>query len=192
MKRIIKGTPGYRDYKKKVEVLRTILYFLIVAAIFILGYLQTKTRLNLLTVVAILGCLPASKALVGVVTRFPYHSVNPRLVKEVEEKASHTTRVYDLIITSKDHVMPVECVVISNETVFGYTSGEKVNLNHLSRHIRDMLVQNKIDYSSVKFYNSYKAFMARAEGLDSIAAVEKEDTSLKEDQIRRLLLNLSL
>ena len=68
MKRIEKGTPGYLDYKKKVEIIRTVIYFLLVAAIFTLGYVQTKTRSNLLTVVAILGCLPAAKALVGVIT----------------------------------------------------------------------------------------------------------------------------
>lgn len=33
MKRIEKGTPGYLDYKKKVEIIRTVIYFLLVAAI---------------------------------------------------------------------------------------------------------------------------------------------------------------
>ena len=47
MKRIEKGTPGYLDYKKKVEIIRTVIYFLLVAAIFTLGYVQTKTRSNL-------------------------------------------------------------------------------------------------------------------------------------------------
>ena len=64
MKRIQKGTPGYLNYKKKVEILRTVLYFGIVIAIFLLGYFQAGTRLNLLTVVAILVCLPSAKALV--------------------------------------------------------------------------------------------------------------------------------
>ena len=67
MKKVEKGLPGYLDYKKKVEIIRTVIYFGIVAAIFFLGYFQTDTRLNLLTVVAVLGCLPASKALVGVI-----------------------------------------------------------------------------------------------------------------------------
>ena len=67
MKKIQKGKPGYLNYKRKVEILRTVIYFVIVLAIFALGYWQTHTRLNLLTVVAILGCLPASKALVGVI-----------------------------------------------------------------------------------------------------------------------------
>ena len=34
MKRAEKGTPGYLDYKKKVEIIRTAIYFGIVAAVF--------------------------------------------------------------------------------------------------------------------------------------------------------------
>lgn len=76
MKKIQKGKPGYLNYKRKVEILRTVIYFVIVLAIFALGYWQTHTRLNLLTVVAILGCLPASKALVGVIARYHINQLN--------------------------------------------------------------------------------------------------------------------
>ena len=62
MKKVEKGKPGYLNYKKKAEILRTVIYFAIVAAIFLLGYTQTHTRLNLMTVVAVLGCLPASQS----------------------------------------------------------------------------------------------------------------------------------
>lgn len=34
MKKIEKGVPGYLDYKKKIEIIRTVIYFGIVAAIF--------------------------------------------------------------------------------------------------------------------------------------------------------------
>lgn len=47
MKKIQKGKPGYLNYKRKVEILRTVIYFVIVLAIFALGYWQTHTRLNL-------------------------------------------------------------------------------------------------------------------------------------------------
>ena len=38
MKKTAKGTPGYLDYKKKVEIIRTVIYFGIVAAIFFFAY----------------------------------------------------------------------------------------------------------------------------------------------------------
>lgn len=44
MKKIQKGKPGYLNYKRKVEILRTVIYFVIVLAIFALGYWQTHTE----------------------------------------------------------------------------------------------------------------------------------------------------
>ena len=43
MKKVEKGKPGYLNYKKKAEILRTVIYFAIVAAIFLLGYTQMHT-----------------------------------------------------------------------------------------------------------------------------------------------------
>ena len=36
-----KGTPGYLREKLKIEILRTVVYFAIVIAVFLLGYSQT-------------------------------------------------------------------------------------------------------------------------------------------------------
>ena len=59
-----KGTRNYIDTQKKYEIFRTLLYFGISVSLFAAGYIQTGRKTNLLTVVAILGCLPASKSAV--------------------------------------------------------------------------------------------------------------------------------
>ena len=192
MKKVQKGTPGYLDYKKKVEIIRTVVYFGIVAAIFFLGYFQTGTRLNLLTVVAILGCLPASKALVGVITRFPYKSIDPKLAEEIESKTGHLTAAYDMVITSREHIMPLDCIVISGHNIFGYTHYSKVDVKELENHISANLKENKYSGLKVRILNEYRPFMTRAEGLDNIAAVEKEDTKALEEEVRELILTLSM
>ena len=94
MKKTEKGMPGYLNYKRKIEIIRTHAYFGIVIAILLLGYFQTGTKLNLLTVVAIVGCLPASKALVGVITRFPYRSIDGERAKEIASKTDLLTVCY--------------------------------------------------------------------------------------------------
>ena len=167
MKKVEKGKPGYLNYKKKAEILRTVIYFAIVAAIFLLGYTQTHTRLNLMTVVAVLGCLPASKAMVGVIARFPYPSIDPDRAKEIAKISRHLTVCYDTVITSREKIMPADCFVISGHNLYGYTHYEKV-------------------------LNQYAPFLARVEGLDNIAAVEQEDTKQTEQEIRQLLLNISM
>ncbi len=192
MKKVKKGTPGYLDYKKKIEIIRAFIYFGIVAAIFLLGYFQTGTRLNLLTVVAVLGCLPAAKVLVGVITRFPYRSIEKVRAEEIAEKTGHLTVCYDMVITSREKIMPVDCIVISGNNIFGYTHYEKVDLNVLAAHIKEILRQNQYTGLSVRILNEYKPFITRAEGLDHIAEVEKADTKEREDAIRRVILNISM
>ena len=63
----VKGTENYLKTQKKYELLRTILYFGISLSLLIAGWVTTKSRANLLTIVAILGCLPASKSLVSTI-----------------------------------------------------------------------------------------------------------------------------
>ncbi|HIZ73758.1 MAG TPA: hypothetical protein H9723_00740 [Candidatus Mediterraneibacter stercoravium] len=192
MKKVQKGDPGYLDHKKRIEIIRTIIYFGIVAAVFLLGYSQTHTRRNILTVVAILGCLPAAKALVGVITRFPYSSIDRKKADEIRSKTGLLTVCYDMVITSRESIMPVDCIVISGHTIFGYTHYEKVNAEELSKHIRSILAQNQYTGLTVKVLNQYKPFLARIEGLNNIAAVEREDTKEKEEAIRGIILNISM
>ena len=63
-----KGQPGYIKAKKQKYLLGAVVEFVIVIAIFVTGYIQTGSRLNLLTVVAVVGCLPAAKMLVEFIT----------------------------------------------------------------------------------------------------------------------------
>ena len=68
MKKKEKGQPGYIKWRKEKYLIGTIAEFAVVIALVVLGYVQTKTKLNLLTVVAVVGCLPASKMLVEFIT----------------------------------------------------------------------------------------------------------------------------
>lgn len=192
MKKIQKGCAGYLNYKKKVEIIRTIVYFAIVAAVYFLGYSQTGTNKNLLTVVAIVGCLPACKALVGVITRFPHHSVSSDFAKDVMEKCPNLTVLFDLVVTSTEKIMPIDVIVISGNKVFGYTSSSKVDLNYASKHIKTILGNNHLQGVGVKLMDQYKGFIARVEGLENIAEVEKENTTELEQKIAHIIMNISL
>ena len=59
--KIEKGNPGYIKAQKTRYLLWALLEFAVVAAVFFLGYIQTGTKKNLLSVVAVVGCLPAAK-----------------------------------------------------------------------------------------------------------------------------------
>lgn len=190
--KITKGNSGYIKKRKQQVILKTLLLFGIVAALLLLGIMETKSRLNLLTIVAVLGCLPASKSLVEVIMLFPHRSIDTNVAAEIKEKTSELTAAYDLIFTSEKHIMPVDCVVISDNTICGYTSNEKTDTAFASKHIKQILYANQFTNVSVKIFDNYTAFITRAEGMNNIAAVEKNDTKKKEDKIRQVILNISL
>lgn len=190
--KIKKGDAGYIRSRKKKIIIKTLLQFGIVIALLLLGIWQTGDRMNLLTVVAILGCLPASKSLVELIMIFPHHSITEEMAAEIELNTEHLTSVFDMVFTSEKKIMPVESIVISDNTICGYASSPKVDTNFAAEHIKKYLHANKFAKVSVKIFDNYTQFVTRAEGMDNIAAIEKNDVKEKEEAIRQVILSLSL
>lgn len=190
--RLGKGEAGYIDQKKKKELLKVILEFGIVLALFITGYITTKTRLNLLTLVAILGCLPASKAMVGFLMLLPRKSLAKEKIDLVEKKGQHLTKLYDMVLTSYEHVMPVENIVIQGNTICGYATNEKLDFTYLEKYIRTTLKNNKLDQVSVKMFKDFPAYIARIEAMDNLAADSAAKNKKREEEIKKIILTLSM
>lgn len=190
--KIAKGNAGYLRAHRNKLILKTVLEFGIVLALLGLGIWQTKTRLNLLTLVAVLGCLPAAKALVELIMVIPHHTIDSKKAAEIAEKTGLLTTAYDLVLTTRDKIMPIDSVVILDHIICGYTSVEKTDVNFAGKHIRQILEQNGYSKVTVKIFADYHAFMARAEGMENMAAVNRPDTKRKEQAIRQIILNISL
>lgn len=187
-----KGEAGYIHSRKLQVLLKTILEFGIVIALLVLGIVQSGSRMNVLTIVAILGCLPASKALVELIMILPHKSITKEMAAEIDLNAEGITRAYDIVLTSEKKIMPLDCVVISNNMICGYTSSQKVDVPFAAQHIKQYLYANQFTNVSVKIFNDYTAFITRAEGLNNMAMVEKADCKEQEMAIRQVILSLSL
>lgn len=187
-----KGMAGYLNRQKYIELLKVLISFGLVAAIFLVGLYTTGTRKNLFTLVAILGCLPAARVLVGLITRFPYRSIPAAKAKDIKTKAPGITLIFDLVFTTYEKILPVDCIAIYNNTVCGYASSEKTDLEFTAKHLKKMLQDNGHPKVSVKLFHDYKAFLSRAEGMSDIAAIEKDDHSRKEERMVSTLLSISL
>lgn len=191
MMKIEKGQPGYVNARKTKYLICSIAEFAVVAALVVLGYIETGSKLNLFTVIAVVGCLPASKMLVEFITMAPYKSIEPEKFKEIEEKVPLLTKAYDMVMTGNDKVMPVDVIVISGHVVCGYTKSKKTDEVKLSRYLKEMLSNNHCDKMTVKIFYDYTAFLTRAEGMNSIAAIDRPNYK-KEQKIRKLILTTSM
>ena len=100
--------------------------------------------------------------------------------------------LYDLVVTSERRAMPIEALAISSNTVCGYVRSKKVDTAYAARHIKSILKQNKLEKITVKLFHDYVAFLSRAEGMNSIAAVEQRPAKKQEEKIKEIILNISL
>ena len=143
--KIQKGDAGYLRRRKRLLILEAVVSFGLVAALVIAGYVTTKTKLNLLTVVAVLGCLPASRILVNLIMVMPHDSIDEATELEISAVTEELTVAYDLVITSEKKAMPVAAVAIYNNTICGYVPVKKVDVDYAAKHIKSIMKQNQFD-----------------------------------------------
>jgi len=198
MKRINKGEFGYIDYQKKWTLIRTILFFVIVAAVFIIGYVTTGTRKNLLTVVAILGCLPACKSVVNFIMFFRAKgcslNTHDRIVEveninEAEEDNNkHFYGIYDLYMTSYKTNFPISHLVIAGSSIVGVSEDDAIDTNLIESHIVDHLKQDGIKNMTVKIFNNTDKYIERLKQLNELNPAPLKN----QDSIMEMLIAISL
>lgn len=187
-----KGEPGYISKRKQRYLAWTLAEAAVVAGLLIFGYVQTGTKMNLFTVAAVLGCLPAAKMLVEFITMAPHRGIEADKYEEIEACAPLLVRIYDLIITSRERVMPVAAIAISGHVVCGYAPSPKTDEETCAAYLKEMLRTNRYDKMTVKIFHDYKAFLARVEGMNNIASVEQAENLRREEHIKSFILSVSM
>ena len=160
-----RGSYLYLDTQKKYEIARTVLYFLISFGIFFAGYFATGTKINLLTIVAVLGMLPASKSLVSVIMFMRYKSCR-------EEFTTDVLNAYDMIFTSEKINYPVGHLCVSGGCIIGYSGKKDFNVNSFKDHISSILSAERIEGMTIKIFTDKDPYISR---ISSLRSSDKKD-----------------
>lgn len=178
-----KGTKNYLNLQKRYEVLRTVIYFGISISLFIAGIVVTKSRENLLTVVAILGCLPASKSAVGMIMFLRYQGCSQHAVQEIERCCDGRNEIepsydrgnglYDMVFTSNVKNYPVAHLTVKGKTICCYTEYEKFDERAFQKHISDILKLENYTDITIKVFTNLKKYTERIQQLQDLEADEK-------------------
>ncbi len=163
-----KGTRDYVNTQKRYEVLRTVLYFAISLSLFFAGWITTKSKMNLLTIVAVLGCLPASKSAVDAIMFLRFRSCSKAAADAIDAHVGTLTAGYDFIFTSYEKNYPVAHLTIKGNTICGYTEDAKFEENAFYKHIDGVLKTDRFTDSSVKIFTDLKKYTARLDQLQEL------------------------
>lgn len=189
MKRAVKGNFGYISAKRRQVIVRTLIYFGISLAIFFAGYLTTGTRNNLLTVVAVLGCLPASKSLVNAVVMIRATGCSQRARDYLAPLEGRLIGMYDMYFTSYQHNFAISHMVVEGKILLGYTEQEKCDLSACEEHLRTMLKQGGFKDITVKISRELSEYGKQLENLNGM---KQENDPERDDEIRVILYDISL
>ena len=184
--KVLKGEHGYLIYQRKKVIIITIIYYVISLAVFALGYYSTHTKANLLTVVAVLGLLPASKSTVSAIMYLKTPKYSDDTYNTICSCVKALPAVYDLYLTSYQKNYPINCFVARDNNLMGYTEFQNFEVSNCEEHIKGILSQNGIKNVNLKIFTDKKKFMERINQLQDM------ENSSKDSQLLELMLNISL
>lgn len=188
MKKIAKGEYGYLSAQKKWTIIRTVIYFALSIAIFVIGIITTGDRKNLLTIVAVLGCLPASKSLVNAIMFAKASGCSAQLAEKIHGTGGKFYELYDLYLTSYKTNYPISHLVIAGNIIVGISEYSKIDVNAAQNHIEDHLKQDGHKNMTIKIYSDDDKYVNRLEQLMDLDVQPLP----KQDEIMEMFLSISL
>lgn len=182
MKKIIKGEYGYIAYARRMAIIRTAVMFILCAAVFTIGYITTGTRRNLLTIVAVLGCLPASKSLVNVIMFIrargcsgPVHDRIEEIIGAAREAGTFLfADAYDLYLTSYQKNFPISHVVAGRGMITGLCEMPDCDVSECEKHITGHMQTDGFKDMTVKIYTDTDKYLARLKVLADMDTHESD------------------
>lgn len=175
--KLAKGTYGYL-YRNKIKAWkRAALMLSVPAVIFLAAWILHGTRENVMTVVAIVGCLPGCNQVVRAILASRYHSMESVLWEQVEAERGSLPVLYENVFTSYETNYYVDCIVVAGREIIGYSSDPGLDPAKAAEHIRSML-KNSSYKQNVNILKDQKKYLER---IHALSKAETERVPFKED-----------
>ena len=173
MQKMKKGEYGYIKSQKKWIGAKTALLFLVSLSLYLSGYITTGSNRNLLTIVAVLGCLPASKSAVNLIMFLRAKGCKEELREKIAAHAGTLPALYDCVITTYESAFEIPHMVFRGNNLVGITVDPKCKPAACEKHLLEMCGRNGIRDVNVKIFTDVAKYQNR---LDQLQALSCEDT----------------
>ena len=175
-----KGQRGYLDTQKVYEIIRTILYFSFSLSIFFIGWFHLKTRSNLLSILAVLFLLPASKSAVNMIMFLRYKSCDRENADLIDAESGEMNGLYDCVFTSYEKNYSIAHLVVKGSTICGFSENKDFDEQSFDKHLNDILAKENYKNVSIKIFNDRKKYLERLQQLKTIDADETYTSGILE------------
>lgn len=179
-----KGDYGYFSWEKKKRIGIVVLMYAIVLVIFFTGYFMNHTRRNVLSIVAIVGVLPAAKWTVNMIMALLQKPADPKAYEITEKIAGSLTHGYELCVTAEQGRLALDAVVVVGNYVVAYTSSSQGLFDFMQKHISKMLSTNGLYGANVKIFLDLSHYEERIRQLASDPDKYRVDLRNAADAVR--------
>lgn len=182
-----KGQYGYIKVQKKRTIIKTIIMLTLSFSIFAIGWWSAGTQKNLLTIVAVLGLLPASKSAVNMIMFIRAKGCSETAYIKIAEHSRGFLEAYDLFFTSYNKNYQVSHLVMEDKVICGYTEDLSCDSKACEKHIESLLKQGGCKNITIKIYKDIEKY---CEGLDNLKKQRNKEV-VQEEQYNDIWSNLS-
>ena len=176
-----KGQYGYRDHRRKIETAKVIFGgAAILAQLLARNFTDNEAAKNILTVMAILSVLPAANAASPLLASWNLRTPSRGFYDRAQSFGDRGILLYDLILTSKEQIMPMDAVLVHPLGVFAYCTGKKVDVKKAEAFLEETFRQRGLGGKS-RIIKDEEAFFKTRKSQAPAAVAQKE-----EDQARAL------
>lgn len=184
----VKGQPLYLVKKRKQEIIKTFILFALPLSLYIAGYISTGSNKNYLTIIAVLGCLPACKNTVSLIMYLRFKGCDDtKMIELSNSEIPQENVMFDMVFTSYDKNYNISHLIIKNGNLCGFTEDLKMETSKCEEHIQTMLHKSGIKSYNIKIFNDYEKYKNRLKQL-----VDLEDNTEKLAEVRETLSEISL
>lgn len=184
--RIEKGNPGYIKNQKKIHIMWLVGIVLVAIAIFAAGYLWTKTRANVFTVMAILMALPGAKRVVALAVILPKKGIEKSRYDKIKEIVGEGILLTDYVFTSTEKIMHLDVLFIKNGNVLAIPASSKQDLVYMKKYLTDSVHKIAPSFHVTVVENEEKL----QKKLDKLTKVEA--TPAREEKLLEYLMSLAV
>ena len=176
-----KGNYGYFQQEKKRRLLITLGLFAIPLAVFFGGLLYYGKRETVLTVISIVGCLPACRSMVNLIMVWMQKSLPEEEYRLIHEHAGNLTMAYEMYLTSQEKSSYVDAFAICGNEVVGYSRDPKIDVKYTSSQVQKILHQNGYRVN-VKILKDLQPYLDRLESLQKNREALEKDIRFTPDE----------
>ena len=128
---------------------------------------------NLLTVVAVVGCLPACKSLVSAIMYLKYKSCSQVAAEQIDAHIGQLHGLYDMVFTSYKINYFISHLVVHGNIICGYSEDKEFLEKTFLVHIEEILKLDGHKNYSIKIFTDLQKYTNRLDQLNELETENK-------------------